>query len=214
MKHLEIAAISRLSKELATALPEVKVGDKVIINLGTARSPSYWSGVISKVSRDKKNILVDYHDGDQSKESVDDTGTGLVGFLKGSPSKTEIDPSKLASKLDSKRWIAKAVAKKLQVETPNKKAQEVKPPTKRKPLDAEEIENQGGRKTAFTSNSVKDDYYASILVQMRWSPQKLVQVYPEINDEPGRLKRIFDLALESDKYGYFKEAVKQNGWKV
>ena len=205
MKHLELAALSRLLKESAASLPEVKVSDKVIINLGTARIPSYWSGVVSKVSKDKKTILVDFHDGDQSKESVDDTGTGLVGFLKGSPSKTEIDPSKLVSKLDTTRWIAKSVAKKLQLE---------EPAVKRKPLDAEEVESQGGRKAAFTQNNVTDEYYAGIFVQMRWSPKKFIQVYPEVNDEPGRLARIFNLALKLDKYGYFKEAVAQNKWKV
>lgn len=85
-----------------------KKKDRVIVNAGTQLEPEWYCGTIIKIIPLKKAVEVLYDTGEKVVEPVDNTGVGVIGFikpkLKGKRKKPILEPRVLLNFIDSDRW--------------------------------------------------------------------------------------------------------------
>lgn len=112
MKHIEHAAVRRLSQTETAGVFEnsgVKKGARVIINDGTAKDPIFLVGTVTQVMTKDKQIRVLADNGQKLVERIDNTATGMVGFVKGTRVRTKpLTEADLAKWLDTTQWLSKA----------------------------------------------------------------------------------------------------------
>lgn len=85
----------------------VAVGDRVIINDGTAREPVYLPGTVETVYPGRRRIDVRLDSSKLVTEQIDNKATGMLGFQRGSRQKSNpILEIYVAQWLDRDRWMS------------------------------------------------------------------------------------------------------------
>lgn len=111
-----VKAVAAVKAETAGVFDDaaVAVGDRVIINNGTAKEPIYLVGTVHKVYPQKRRIEVMLDSGALAMEQIDNGPTGMLGFTK--QKRTKIDPIRhdhLAHWLDRTRWLSDSAMRKI-----------------------------------------------------------------------------------------------------
>lgn len=81
--------------------------DRVIINLGSAKTPSYYAGKVTKINKKNKRVTVRTDYGKSYDKIVSNMPTGIIGFARNKRESEEaINPKHLLFWIDTNKWFA------------------------------------------------------------------------------------------------------------
>lgn len=85
----------------------LKKGDRVIVNLGSAKAPNYYTAIVTKLNGKAKRVTIRTDFGKSFDKIVSNTPTGIVGYARNKRTReTPIDSKHLLFWLDMNRWHA------------------------------------------------------------------------------------------------------------
>lgn len=112
MKKVKWSPVTPKNVEVAAAIDHFVKGDRIISNYGTQKEPEYYSGTVLMVSPKRVAVKVHYDDGETHMEPVDNTGLGVIGFMKGKAKfKRAIPVERVLQLVDQDRWHVPALKK-------------------------------------------------------------------------------------------------------
>ncbi|QJT71158.1 hypothetical protein GR11A_00121 [Vibrio phage vB_VcorM_GR11A] len=94
-KKLELE-LSSTTLEEAAVIDNYKKGDRVIINVGTAKKPEYYTASVTKLSRQTNTVYVRFDDGEKWQYKATKSQVGIMGHASRSKSRVKaIKPNNL-----------------------------------------------------------------------------------------------------------------------
>jgi len=87
-----------------------KKGDRVVVNLGSAKTPNYFTATVTRSNKKAKRVTVKTDYGKSFDKIVSNTPTGIVGFARNKRTReTAIDPKHLLFWIDISKWHANVI---------------------------------------------------------------------------------------------------------
>ena len=84
-----------------------KKGDRVVVNLGSAKAPNYFTATVTRLNKKAKRVTVKTDNGKSYDKIVSNTPTGIVGFARNKRTReTLIDSKHLLFWIDISKWHA------------------------------------------------------------------------------------------------------------